>query len=159
MPPAIPQGNQPKLCVRPLVERLPRQRCHGPTTAYLPGCPSPTDSDVNMKAPSSLREWSHKPSTGPFIFAHFCTRFLQGNNINAVTLPAVCLGCWFCWFCFFFPSVNPTGLSLAEPLGLLLLNGLRARERKVRTVRREGLSADVSLPPTGHSLLLSDSYI
>jgi hypothetical protein len=50
---------------------------------YLPGCPSPTDSDVNMKAPSSLREWSHKPSTGPFIVPHFSTSLLQSDNFRA----------------------------------------------------------------------------
>lgn len=56
-------------------------------SAYLPGCPSPTDSDVNMKAPSALRELSHKPSTGPFIFSQFSTQLLQGNSFKAVTLP------------------------------------------------------------------------
>lgn len=55
-------------------------------TTHLPGCPSPTDSDVNMKAPSSFREWSHKPSTGPFIVAHFPTSLFQGDNFEMLYL-------------------------------------------------------------------------
>lgn len=74
-----------------------------------------------MNAPSSLREWSHKPSTGPFISSHFSTQLLWGNNFNAGTWPKVF---------FYFPPLNPTGLSLAEPQSSLLRKCPRARESK-----------------------------
>lgn len=80
----------------------------------LSGCPSPTDSDVNMKAPSSLREWSHKPSTGPFIVSHFSTSLLQGDNFKAECLPVVS---FLSLSLFFPPPTNPTGRSWAESQG------------------------------------------
>lgn len=42
-----------------------------PTSRVLPGCPSPTDSDVNKKQSSSMRElW--KPFICPFIIVNGC---------------------------------------------------------------------------------------
>ena len=85
-----------------------------------------------MKAPSSLREWSHKPSTGPFISSHCSTQLLQGNNFNAGTWPegSVCL------FVSFF---KPNRLVSAEPQGSLLPKCLRAHVRvKVRRDEKGG---------------------
>lgn len=86
-----------------------------------------------MKAPSSLRELSYKPSTGPFIFSQFSTQLLQGNDFKTVTLPL-------------FFSLNLTDLSLAGPQGALLPNCLWAFESKVRMNEKGGTECGCITP-------------
>lgn len=82
-----------------------------------------------MKAPSSLREWSHKPSTGPFISSHCPLGFFK------VTILMLGLGLRVLFVSFF----KPNRLVSAEPQGSLLPKCLQAHVRvKVRRDEKGG---------------------